>query len=66
MHGCTNFSCISLRKIKQFGEFGPQYQVGRALRRLPDDDWLGEITLIQTGETASYRLSRLNDDPEAD
>jgi hypothetical protein len=65
MHEFTDFPCIPFGKIKQFGEFGPPYQVGRALRRLPDDDWLVEITLIQTGDIAIYRLSRLNDNPVA-
>jgi hypothetical protein len=61
----TDFPCIAFGKIKRFGEFGPPYQAGRAVRRLPDGDWLVEITLIQTDEIANYRLSRLNDDPEA-
>jgi hypothetical protein len=61
----TAFPCVPLGKFKRFGDFGPPYQVGQALRRLPDGDWLVEITIIQTGETTSYRLSRLDDDPEA-
>jgi len=61
----TALPCIPFGKIKRFGEFGPPYQVGRAVRGLPDGDWLVEITLIQTGETTDYRLSRLLDDPEA-
>lgn len=66
MHESMDFPGIPFGKIKRFGEFGPPYQVGRVLRRLPGDDWLVEISLIQTGETASYRLSRVNDDLEAD
>ena len=65
MHESTDFPCIPFGKIKRFGEFGPPYEVGQAVRRLPDGDWLVEITLVQTGEIAIYRLSRLNDDPEA-
>ena len=65
MHESTDFPCIPFGKIKRFGEFGPPYEVGQAVRRLPDGDWLVEITLIQPGEIANYRLSRLNDDPEA-
>lgn len=59
------FPLIPFGKIKSVGEFEPQYQVGQAVRRLPDGDWLLEITLIQTGESAVYRLSRLIVDPEA-
>ncbi len=67
MHEYTNFSpCIPFGKIKRFGEFGPPYKVGRAVQRLPDGEWLVKITLIHTDETADCRLSRLNDDPEAD
>lgn len=51
--------------IKSFGPFGPKYQVGSAIRRLEDGDWLVGITLIETGEKAEYRLTRIYDDPEA-
>lgn len=66
MHECTDFPCIPFGKIKRFGEFGPLYEAGRAVRRLPDGDRFVEITLTHTDEIASYRLSRLNDDLAAD
>ncbi len=52
-------------KIKRFGPFGPEYKVGMPLRQIDDGDWMIEITLITTGETAEYRLSHIADDPEA-
>jgi Family of unknown function (DUF5397) len=51
--------------IKSFGAVGPRYEVGRPLRQLEDGDWMVEILLVETGEKTEYRLSRLNDDPEA-
>ena len=51
--------------IKSFGEFGPKYQVGQVLRPLEDGDWIIEVTLIETGEKTEYRLTRLQNDPEA-
>jgi uncharacterized protein DUF5397 len=55
---------IPVGKIKSFGEVGPMYEVGPALRPLDNGDWLVKITLVETGETAEYRLSRLLADPE--
>lgn len=51
--------------FKSFGQFGPKYQVGRPLRELEDGDWLIEVTIVDTGEKAEYRLTHLTDDPEA-
>jgi hypothetical protein len=65
MHENVTFPCIPFGKIKSFGAFGPLYQVGQAARRLSDGDWLVGITLIETEESAVYRLSRLIVDPEA-
>lgn len=56
---------IPLGKIKSFGDFGPKYEVGQVLRRLEDGDWLVEVRIVETGETADDRLSRILDDPEA-
>lgn len=56
---------VPLGRIKSFGAFGPKYEVGRPLRQLDDGDWLVEILLVETGESAEYRLTRLLDDPEA-
>jgi hypothetical protein len=56
---------IPVGKIKSFGPFGPKYEVGQARRQSDDGDWLVEVKMIETGETAEYRLTRLLDDPEA-
>jgi hypothetical protein len=56
---------IALGKIKSFGPFGPKYQVGHALHPLDNGDWMVEITMIESGEKAEYRLTRLLEDPEA-
>ncbi len=52
-------------KFRTFGPFGPPYQMGDALRRLDNGDWLFEIILIESGERAEYRLSSIVEDPEA-
>jgi hypothetical protein len=52
-------------KIRSFGPFGPKYEVGEALRQLNDGDWMMQVIMVETGETAEYRLSRLLQDPEA-
>jgi hypothetical protein len=52
-------------KIKSFGQFAPKYEVGQALRKSEDGDWLVEVKMVETGETAEYRLVRLLDDPDA-
>lgn len=56
---------VPVGKIKSFGPLGPKYEVGPPLRRLADGDWLVEVTMVETGEKAEYRLTRLSDDPEA-
>lgn len=56
---------VPVGKIKSFGPVGPKYEVGRAIRQLDDGDWLIEVTMVETGEKAEYRLTRLHDDPEA-
>ena len=56
---------VPIGKIKSFGPVGPKYQVGKALRQLDDGDWMVEVTMIETGEKAEYRLTHLHDDPEA-
>ncbi len=52
-------------KIKSLGPVGPKYVVGQAQRQLEDGDWMVEITMLDTGEKAEYRLTHLNDDPKA-
>ena len=57
---------VPIGKIKSFGPFGPKYEVGQALRRKDDGVWVVEVTLVDSGERAEYRLIRLLEDPEAD
>ncbi len=56
---------VPLGKIMSFAPVGPKYEVGQALRQLDDGDWMIEATMVETGEKAEYRLTRLFDDPEA-
>ncbi|MDG2961702.1 DUF5397 family protein [Exercitatus varius] len=56
---------VPIGAIKTFGAYGIPYQVGLPIKTLPDGDILVDITLIQTGEQAQYRLSKLLQDPEA-
>lgn len=56
---------VPVGQIKSFGAFGPKYEVGGPLRALDDGDWMIEVTLVETGEKAEYRLTHVNDDPEA-
>lgn len=56
---------VPVGQIKSFGAFGPKYEVGEPLRVLDDGDWMIEVTLVETGEKAEYRLTHVNDDPEA-
>lgn len=56
---------VPVGKIKSFGPFGPKYEVGKPLRPLDDGDWMVEVTMVETGEKAEYRWTRLTDDPEA-
>jgi hypothetical protein len=56
---------VPVGKIKSFGLFGPKYQVGRPVRQLDDGDWMIEVTMVETGEKAEYRLTRAADDPDA-
>lgn len=52
-------------EIKSFGAFGPKYEVGQLLRQLDDGDWMVEVKILETGESAEHRLARVQDDPEA-
>jgi len=56
---------IPVGKIKSFGFFGPKYEIGQPLHLLEDGDWMVEITMVETGEKAEYRLTRIENDPEA-
>ena len=65
MQAVTTPPPVPVGEIKSFGPFGPKYEVGPALHQLDDGDWMVEITLVESGEKAEYRLTHLNDDPEA-
>ena len=65
MHAVFELPNIPVGAIKSFGPFGPQYEVGHAVRQLSDGDWMVEVTRVDTGEKAEYRLTHLADDPEA-
>ena len=65
MHASVTPPPVPVGKIKSFGAFGPKYEVGKPLRQLDDGDWLIEVVLVETGEKAEYRLTHVNDDPEA-
>lgn len=56
---------VPVGTIKSFGAFGPKYEVGQALRPLDDGDWMVEVVLVESGEKAEYRLTHVNDDPQA-
>lgn len=56
---------IPVGAIKSFGPFGANYRVGEPLYRLDDGDWMVDVVLIESGERAEYRLSRVDSDPEA-
>jgi aromatic ring-opening dioxygenase catalytic subunit (LigB family) len=57
---------IPVGAVKSFGPFGSKYRVGEAIHKLDDDDWMVEVVLIESGERAEYRLSRIESDPEAE
>ncbi len=56
---------VPVGRIKNFGPFGPKYEVREPIRPIGDGDWLIAIRLVETGELTEYRLSRLLQDPEA-
>lgn len=64
-HAQVGLRPVPVGKIKSFGAFGPKYEVREALRALDDGDWMVEVMLVETGEKAEYRLTHVNDDPEA-
>ena len=56
---------VPVGTIKSFGLIGEQYEVVKPLRRLEDGDWMYEIKLVKTGESAEYRMTHICDDPVA-
>jgi len=65
MQTAITLPSVPVGTVKSFGPFGPKYEVGQPLRQLGDGDWMIEVTMVETGEKAEYRLTRLADDPEA-
>jgi hypothetical protein len=65
MHAVMTTPPIPVGTIKSFGAVGPKYKVGQPLRQLDDGDWMVEVELVETGETAEYRLTNVNHDPAA-
>lgn len=65
MHVVVAPPLVPVGKIKSFGPFGPKYEVGQPLRQSDDGEWMVEITMVESGEKAEYRRTRLLDDPEA-
>jgi hypothetical protein len=65
MDGAITQPQVPVGTFKTFGEYGPPYQVGEALRPVGDGDWMVSITLIESGEVTEYRLSHLLEDPNA-
>lgn len=61
----NNAPKIPVGMIKTFGPFGPKYEVREATRYLENGDWMLRIIMVETGETAEYRYSKMVDDPEA-
>ena len=56
---------IPVGEFKSFGPVGPKYQVCNPLRKMGDGDWIIEVMLIESGEKAEYRLSKIHQDPAA-
>lgn len=56
---------IPTGQIKSFGPVGPKYEVGKPVCKLDDGDWMVEVTLVESGEKAEYRLSKIHQDPAA-
>jgi hypothetical protein len=52
--------------FKTFGAFGPAYEVIAPIQPLADGDWLVHIRMLETGEDAEYRYTRILDDPKAE
>ncbi|MFG6431800.1 DUF5397 family protein [Roseateles sp. LYH14W] len=56
---------IPVGQFKTFGRYGPAYEIIKPLRQLEDGDWMVDIVMVETGEHAEYRLTSINDDPDA-
>jgi hypothetical protein len=65
MHAVGVPPVIPVGTIKCFGPFGPKYEVGQVLHQLDDGDWMVSVSMVETGEKAEYRWTRLSGDPDA-
>jgi hypothetical protein len=65
MQAAVESPVVPVGMIKSFGLFGPKYEVGQPVRQLKDGEWMVEVTMVESGEKAEYRLARLADDPVA-
>jgi|GEM_PF-830168 len=59
------FPETEIGKLKTVGPVGPAYEVGPALRKLDNGDWLMRITVLESGEVTEYPLSCILEDPIA-
>ena len=57
MQAVISAPSVPTGKIKSFGAFGPKYEVGQVVRQLEDGDWMVEVKMVETGESAEYRLT---------
>lgn len=55
---------IPTGSIRTFGQHGTTYIVGTPAELLEDGDWLVNIELPESGEQATYRLSKIIADPK--
>ncbi len=51
--------------FRRFGESGPVYRILGKQEELPDGEVMLRVQVVETGEEASYRLSRAIEDPVA-
>jgi hypothetical protein len=65
MNAVLDLPPLKVGSIKTFGALGPKYEVRELLHRLDDGDWLVRVLVVDTGEEADYRYSRMRNDPEA-
>ncbi len=52
-----------LGQFRQFGEFGPTYQIITPVHQLENEDWLLQIKIVESGEELEYKYSKIINDP---
>jgi hypothetical protein len=57
---------IPVGSIRTIGPSGKKYEVGKGIRQMDDGRWLVAVTMLETGETFEYSLSRILNDPVVD